>query len=107
MADILWLLPPMRGGTQHAVTVSFQWQTFLPLVVNPIHSIVFRAFQGIGGSGLYSLAQIGLYEIGPSNKPSLLGALIGAALALAFVLGPILGGTISKLATWRWIFYIK
>lgn len=69
--------------------------------------IVCRAFQGIGGSGLYSLSQIGLFEVGPAHKPSLLGALVGMTLAVSFVLGPVLGGTISKLATWRWIFFIN
>ncbi|KAI0124705.1 major facilitator superfamily domain-containing protein [Xylariales sp. AK1849] len=69
--------------------------------------IIFRAFQGIGGSGLYSLAQIGLFEIGPRNKSGLLAALIGMTLAVSFVLGPVLGGTISTYATWRWIFFIN
>jgi hypothetical protein len=69
--------------------------------------ILFRTFQGIGGSGLYSLAQIGLFEVGPSHKPGLMGALVGMTLAISFVLGPILGGTISYLASWRWIFFIK
>ncbi|KAF2993946.1 hypothetical protein E8E14_001307 [Neopestalotiopsis sp. 37M] len=69
--------------------------------------IVFRAFQGIGGSGLYSLAQTGLFEVGPTDKPSLLGALIGMTLAISFVLGPVLGGTITQFATWRWIFFIN
>lgn len=69
--------------------------------------IAFRAFQGIGGSGLYSLAQTGLFEVGPKNKPSLLGALIGMTLAISFVLGPVLGGSITNFCSWRWIFYIK
>ncbi|KAH6656538.1 drug resistance transporter [Truncatella angustata] len=69
--------------------------------------IIYRAFQGIGGSGLYSLAQIGLFEVGPSDKPSLLGALIGMTLAISFVLGPILGGIITRFAGWRWIFYVN
>ncbi|ETS77655.1 hypothetical protein PFICI_09717 [Pestalotiopsis fici W106-1] len=69
--------------------------------------IVFRAFQGIGGSGLYSLAQTGLFEVGPSDKPSLLGALIGMTLAISFVLGPVLGGTITQFSSWRWIFFIN
>ncbi|KAL2105792.1 hypothetical protein VUR80DRAFT_7726 [Thermomyces stellatus] len=66
--------------------------------------IVSRAFQGIGGSGLYSLAQITLTEYGPVDRPSLIGALIGATLSIALVLGPVLGGVISQLFTWRWIF---
>lgn len=28
-------------------------------------------------------------------------------LAISFVLGPVLGGTITQFATWRWIFFIK
>lgn len=33
--------------------------------------------------------------------------MIGATLAVAFVLGPLLGGIISQLSDWRWIFYLK
>ncbi|KAL1897300.1 hypothetical protein Cpir12675_002406 [Ceratocystis pirilliformis] len=66
--------------------------------------IICRAFQGIGGSGLYSLAQIAVVEMGPIRTPSLVGAMIGITLAIALVLGPILGGLISYYAGWRWIF---
>ncbi|KAF7555861.1 hypothetical protein G7046_g6444 [Stylonectria norvegica] len=66
--------------------------------------IVCRAFQGMGASGLYSLTQIGLVEVGPVHRPSLIGAMIGATLAIAFVLGPLIGGVISQLSDWRWIF---
>lgn len=66
-----------------------------------------RAFQGIGGSGLYSLAQITLAEFGPVNKPSLVGAMIGCTLAVSLVLGPIVGGLISYFSTWCWIFDLK
>ncbi|KAK8075033.1 hypothetical protein PG997_009696 [Apiospora hydei] len=53
------------------------------LAQNMTQLIVCRAFQGIGGSGLYSLAQIGLFEVGPTHKPGLLGALIGMTLAVS------------------------
>ncbi|KAH7019193.1 major facilitator superfamily domain-containing protein [Ilyonectria destructans] len=69
--------------------------------------IVCRAFQGMGASGLYSLTQIGLVEVGPSHRPSLIGAMVGATLAVAFVLGPIIGGAISQLSDWRWLFNIN
>ncbi|KAM3537270.1 hypothetical protein ARSEF1564_009811 [Beauveria bassiana] len=45
--------------------------------------IICRGFQGIGASGLYSLTQIGLVEVGPSHRPSLIGAMIGATLTIA------------------------
>ncbi|KAL6694797.1 major facilitator superfamily domain-containing protein [Trichoderma pleuroticola] len=69
--------------------------------------IVCRAFQGIGASGLYSLTQIALVEVGPVHRPSLIGAMIGATLAIAFVLGPLLGGLISRLSDWRWLFNLN
>ncbi|KAG5990192.1 hypothetical protein E4U52_004864 [Claviceps spartinae] len=69
-----------------------------------ISLIVCRAFQGMGASGLYSLTQIGLVEIGPTDRRSLMGALVGVTLAIAFVLGPIIGGVISELSDWRWLF---
>lgn len=33
--------------------------------------------------------------------------MIGATLAVAFVLGPIVGGTVSQLSSWRWLFNMK
>ncbi|KJZ75925.1 hypothetical protein HIM_04749 [Hirsutella minnesotensis 3608] len=69
--------------------------------------IACRAFQGIGASGLYTLTQLGLVEVGPAHRPDLIGAMIGATLAVAFVLGPLLGGLISQLADWRWIFNLN
>ncbi|KAI1378450.1 putative MFS multidrug transporter [Hypoxylon crocopeplum] len=44
--------------------------------------IIFRAFQGVGGSGI-------------------------SVFALASLLGPILGGVISDQSTWRWIFWLN
>ncbi|OHE96617.1 major facilitator superfamily transporter [Colletotrichum orchidophilum] len=69
--------------------------------------IVGRAFQGVGGSGLYSLAQTCLLEQGPAHNPALMGGIIGITLAAAFLLGPILGGVIVSKITWRWIFGIN
>ena len=67
--------------------------------------VIGRALQGIGGSGLYSLAQICLLEQGP-NRPEIVGALVGFTLSISYVLGPLLGGAI---AGWSWtgIFWIK
>ncbi|KAL2257730.1 hypothetical protein VTK26DRAFT_9250 [Humicola hyalothermophila] len=64
-----------------------------------------RAVQGIGGSGLYSLAQVCLLEQGPS-RPEVVGALVGITLSISFVLGPLLGGAISEWS-WRGIFWFN
>ncbi|KAK1833138.1 putative multidrug resistance protein [Podospora conica] len=67
--------------------------------------IAARSLQGIGGSGLYSLAQVCLVEQGP-NRPEIVGALVGITLSISYILGPLLGGAISEW-TWRGIFWIN
>ena len=56
-----------------------------------IYRIAARSLQGIGGSGLYSLAQVCLVEQGP-NRPEIVGALVGVTLSISYILGPLLGG---------------
>ncbi|KAI1374886.1 MFS general substrate transporter [Hypoxylon crocopeplum] len=72
-----------------------------------VQLIVCRAFQGMGASGLYSLSQIVLFEVGPSDKPSLMGGLIGITLAVSYVLGPVLGAVIASSTQWAVIFWIN
>ncbi|KAE8448857.1 hypothetical protein EG329_008859 [Mollisiaceae sp. DMI_Dod_QoI] len=70
--------------------------------------IACRVLQGIGGSGLYSLAFVIIVEIAPQPKmQQLTGAIIGAVVAMAGVLGPVVGGAITHGTTWRWIFWIN
>ncbi|KAI1759106.1 MFS general substrate transporter [Hypoxylon sp. FL1150] len=69
--------------------------------------IVFRAFQGMGGAGMYSLSQIVLFEVGRRDKPGLMGGLVGITLAFSFVLGPILGSVIASTTKWSVIFWIN
>ncbi|KAK7757631.1 hypothetical protein SLS62_000007 [Diatrype stigma] len=72
--------------------------------------VLFSAFSagcGLSRSMASLLAQVVLFEVGPTHKPSLLGALIGMTLAVSFVLGPVLGGVISSQVNWRWIFWIN
>lgn len=69
--------------------------------------IVLRALQGVGGSGLYSLTLIILPEISPLSKRKCIGGLGGLVIAISGVLGPVLGGLITKYASWQWIFWIQ
>ena len=72
-----------------------------------VQLVVCRAFQGVGGSGLYSLAIIILTEVTPRQWKRFIGTIIGIIIALAGVLGPILGGVLTNYESWRWIFWIK
>ncbi|KAK0743736.1 major facilitator superfamily transporter [Schizothecium vesticola] len=69
--------------------------------------IVFRALQGIGGSGLYSLSMILLPEVSSLKSQQYVGLLVGATLAMSGVMGPLLGGALTEYANWRWVFWIN
>ncbi|OBT66624.1 hypothetical protein VE03_03890 [Pseudogymnoascus sp. 23342-1-I1] len=69
--------------------------------------IVFRAFQGIGGAGLYSLAMAVMTEVTPLKHIGIVSGLMGSIFALSSILGPILGGVITSNTTWRWVFYLN
>ncbi|KFY25428.1 hypothetical protein V493_04658 [Pseudogymnoascus sp. VKM F-4281 (FW-2241)] len=69
--------------------------------------IVFRAFQGLGGAGLYSMGMVMIAEILEPSKFGAGAAWIGLTVGGSGVLGPILGGAISNQSTWRWIFYMN
>lgn len=70
-------------------------------------SIIFRAFQGIGGAGLYSLAISVIAEVTPIQHAGLAVGMMSSVFAVASLLGPILGGAITSHTTWRWVFYLN
>jgi MFS family permease len=69
--------------------------------------IVFRAFQGIGGSGLYSLTFVSVMKMVVPEKIGFYSGIISSVSVLANLLGPLLGGIIADLTTWRWCFFLK
>lgn len=69
--------------------------------------IVFRALQGLGAGGLLPLTQITIADlIPPAQRGRRQGAVAGV-FAVCSVLGPVLGGVITDLLSWHWIFYIN
>uniref|UniRef100_A0A0D2XFP8 Major facilitator superfamily (MFS) profile domain-containing protein n=1 Tax=Fusarium oxysporum (strain Fo5176) TaxID=660025 RepID=A0A0D2XFP8_FUSOF len=69
--------------------------------------IVFRAFQGLGASGLFSLTMVIVPDITPDRWLGLYSGVVSSVFAFSSVLGPVLGGVLAQHSTWRWVFLLK
>jgi len=69
--------------------------------------VLFRALQGIGGGGLFAMAQAIIGDIVPPRERGKYQGYLGAVFAFASVVGPLLGGFIVEHFSWRWIFYVN
>ena len=69
--------------------------------------IAFRAFQGMGGGVLLSLAFVIVGDLfAPAERGKIQGV-VAAVFGLSSVIGPTLGGFLTDTLTWNWVFYIN
>lgn len=69
--------------------------------------IAFRAVQGLGAGGLMPLAQIIIGDLVPPARRGRRQGAVVAIFAVCSVLGPVLGGVITDLLSWHWIFLVN
>jgi MFS transporter, DHA2 family, multidrug resistance protein len=69
--------------------------------------ILFRVLQGLAGGGLQPSSQGVLLDAFPAEKQGAAQTMFGVAALLAPVVGPTLGGYLTVVYGWRWIFYIN
>jgi EmrB/QacA subfamily drug resistance transporter len=72
-----------------------------------VQLILFRALQGLGAGGLMTLAQTTVGDLIEPRERGKYQGLFGAVFAACSVAGPLLGGIITDLLSWRWIFYVN
>ncbi len=69
--------------------------------------ILFRLAQGAAAGIIQPLAQAILLDIYPKRSHGRILAIWGATVMAGPILGPVLGGVITDLASWRWIFVLN
>jgi EmrB/QacA subfamily drug resistance transporter len=69
--------------------------------------IAFRALQGVGAGGLLPLTQAAIADLFSPRERGRYQGYIGSMWATAAVAGPLLGGSLTDAASWRWIFFIN
>ncbi|KAF9097232.1 hypothetical protein BGX23_009480 [Mortierella sp. AD031] len=70
--------------------------------------ILFRAVQGMGGSGLFSLMLIIATDLFETlDERARFQTVVGLAFGVSGVVGPLLGGVFVEHSTWRWCFYLN
>lgn len=77
------------------------------LSVNMRMFIAARALQGGAGGGLMQLVSITISDLFSVRSRSLYIGLMGVMWAVAGSAGPLIGGTLTQFASWRWCFWIN
>lgn len=74
---------------------------------NLTEMVVFRLLQGLFGASLVPLSQFILRDTFPREEQPKMMAIWGIGVMAAPVMGPTLGGYITDVLNWRWVFYIN
>jgi DHA2 family multidrug resistance protein len=74
---------------------------------SPAALIQFRLLQGAAAGIIQPLAQAILLDIYPKRQHGRMLAIWGATIMAGPIMGPVLGGVITDLASWRWIFVLN
>jgi DHA2 family multidrug resistance protein len=69
--------------------------------------VVFRLLQGVFGAALVPLSQSTMLNIYPPEKRGSAMAIWGMGVMVGPILGPTLGGYLTELYNWRWVFFVN
>ena len=69
--------------------------------------VAFRILQGLFGAAIVPLSQTFLLDINPKERHGQAMAVWGAGIMVGPIIGPTLGGWLTEVLDWRWVFFIN
>ncbi len=98
-------------GTRLLFAISAAGFTFSSLLCGFASSsdemILWRALQGFLGAGMIPTVFASAYTIFPRSKFHIVAPIIGLVATLAPTIGPTVGGYITDVMSWHWLFFIN
>src|SRR5215470_10792882 len=77
------------------------------LMPNVTLLIACRMLMGVGGALMWPAVLGMTYALLPESKAGLAGGLILGVAGVGNAVGPLLGGLLTQLLSWRWVFYLN
>src|SRR5205085_7870251 len=100
-----------RYGARHLFPVGIALFVLASLLCalapSPAALLSCRVLQGAAGGIIHPLGQAILLDLHPPERHGRMLAIWGAAIMVGPIVGPVLGGAITDLASWRWVFVIN
>ncbi len=98
-------------GTRLLFTIAAAGFTFASMMCGLTSSIdtmiVWRALQGFIGGGMVPTVFATAYLIFPGERQKFVAPVIGLIATLAPTIGPTVGGYVTELWSWHWLFFIN
>ena len=96
-----------RAVMNPAIAIFMAASALCALSQNLPELIIARGLQGIGGAGLFAMAQAAIADVvSPRERGRYQGYLAGT-WAVASIAGPVIGGYVTEGLSWRWIFWMN
>jgi DHA2 family multidrug resistance protein len=108
-APVGWL--SARFGLKNLFLLSMMGFTVASMLCGIAESltemVIFRLLQGVFGAALVPLSQSTMLNIYPPAKRGSAMAVWGMGVMVGPILGPTLGGYLTELYNWRWVFFVN
>ncbi|HEY2131621.1 MAG TPA: DHA2 family efflux MFS transporter permease subunit [Acetobacteraceae bacterium] len=108
-APVGWL--SMRFGRKNLFLLCLVGFTAASMLCGAAQSlpqiVAFRLLQGVFGAALVPLSQSTMLDIYPVEKRGSAMAIWGMGVMVGPILGPTLGGYLTDVYNWRWVFYVN